>query len=74
MIHEGGVLLRVQHFKQGCTRVSMDARCHFVHLVKKEDRVIHSCSLHSLNEPAGHTANIGSSVAAYVRLVSHAPK
>ena len=48
MVHKGGVLLRVQnlmtmrvdlrkmnlkiYFKKGCTRVSMDPRCHFVNL------------------------------------------
>ena len=40
VVGEGVILLRIQHFEQGGTRVAAKIRAEFVNLIKHEDRIV----------------------------------
>ena len=71
VIVEAAVLFGIQHFQQGGRGVAAHVRAHLVDFVEQEQRVLHADFRHLLDELAGHGANIGATVTADLRLVTH---
>ena len=44
---------------------------HFVNLIKQKQRISHACLGHFLQKFAGHRANIGPSMSANLRFITH---
>ena len=69
VVAEAVVLFRVEHFEQRRRRVAAKVRTDLVNLVEHDERVVCAHLLQSLNDPAGHRADISAPVAAYLRFV-----
>ena len=54
MVFEMLILARVQHFKEGCARISSTVSSELVYLIEKEDRVGCFDLNKALNENTGH--------------------
>ena len=63
MVHEGRVLLRVQHLKHGACRVAPEILPHLVDLIEQDQRIGGLRLLQRLDDLAGHGADIGPPVA-----------
>ena len=72
VVHEGRVLLRVEHLEQRRRRIAAEIHAHLVDLVEQEERIGFLGLLHRLDDLAGHRADIGAPVAADLGLVAHA--
>ena len=72
VVAEGLVLFAVQHLQQRRGRIAVRVARQFVDLVQKDQRVADAGARHSGNNAAGHSADIGFSVAADVGLVANA--
>ncbi len=72
MIHEIGVLLRIEHLQQRRSRIAAEIRADLVHLVDHDHRIGHLHALQRLDQLARHGADIGTPVPLDLRLVAHA--
>ena len=68
------VLFRIKHFQQSRCWIATHVRRHFVDLIEQEQRVFHAHFGHLLDQFARHGANIGTTVTANFRFVTHAAK
>jgi len=71
VVTESVVLFRVKCFKQSRSRVATEVGSHFVNFVKQEHRVHTATSLHTVNNSAGHSANIGTAMTTNFSLVTN---
>ncbi len=71
VVAEGVVLFGVQHFKQCCRWIAAEVSRHLIDLIEQEDRINASCCLHPLDNPAGHSTNIGAAVPADLSFITH---
>ena len=69
---ESNVLLRVEDFEKSGRRVSVNGtERKLVYLVENEYRVRTACPLHSLNDTAGHSSDIGATMTTNLTLIMH---
>ena len=71
MIPESGILLRVQHFKQGCCRVTPIVGSEFVNFIEHNKRIARPCLYNGTDNPAGHGTDIGLPMSPDIRLIVH---
>src|SRR5262247_1377111 len=71
MILEGGVLFRIQHFKQCSRRITAEVHAHFVDFIEQENRINRSSLLDHLNNLPGKCADIRPAMAANLRLITN---
>ncbi len=71
VVHEGAVLLGVQHFQQRGRRVAPEIAGHLVDLVEEKDRVAGLRLAHRLDDLARQGPDVGLAMAAYLRFVAH---
>ena len=72
VVAEGVVLLAVEHFEKCARGVAAPVASHLVDLVEHEQRIHRTAAGDSLDDAAGHRADVGLAVAADIRLVTHA--
>ena len=60
----------IQNLEQTARRIALVRHTQLVDFVEQEDRVSRSGLLHSLEDPTGHGADVGSAVAADIGLVT----
>ncbi|MNS62425.1 hypothetical protein D3C72_954870 [compost metagenome] len=66
------VLFRIQHFKQCRSRIATHVGRHLVDFVQQEQRVFHPDLGHFLDQFTRHRADVGTTVTANFRFVTHA--
>ena len=74
VVVEGSVLFWVKCFKKRRRGVSLVIGGHFINLVQHNYRVGRTALLYGVYYPSRHSANVGLSVAPYLRLVVHSSK
>jgi len=72
VIREGGILLRVQHFKQRRGRIAAEILTHLVDFIEQKERVRFLRLLHRLDNLARHRADIGAAMPANLGLIPYA--
>ncbi|EAQ13717.1 hypothetical protein RB2654_03349 [Maritimibacter alkaliphilus HTCC2654] len=72
VVHEGRVLLRVEHFEHRRGRVAAEILPHLVDFIEQDERVRGLGLFQRLNDLAGHRADIGPAVTANFAFVTHA--
>ena len=72
MVTESVVLFRVKCFEQSRSRVATEVGSHFVNFVQQEHRVHTATSLHTVNNSAGHSTNVGTAMTTNFSLVTNA--
>ena len=72
VIAERGVLLGIEHLEQRRRRVTAEVHRHLVDFVEQVQRIAYPGPRHVLHDLAGHRADIGAAVPAYLGLVTHA--
>ena len=72
MVAEGMVLFRVKNLQQSCRRVAIMRNTQFIHFIQEHQRIDGTYHLHSIDDSAGHSTDIGSSVTADFRFILHA--
>jgi len=69
-VNKRAVLFAVKSFKQCRRRVALVVRAELVDFVKQNDRILSSCLLNCIYNPARHCADIGFSVASNFSLIA----
>lgn len=72
VIDEGRVLLGIEHFEHGRSRITTEILTHLVDFIEQNERVRGLRLLQCLDDLARHGADIGPAVAADLGLVAHA--
>ena len=72
MIGKLKILFRIKHLKQGGRWIAPVVRADLVDLIHHENRVIGADNLQSMDDAARHGADIGATVAADFRFITHA--
>src|SRR5262249_8932509 len=72
MILEGGVLFRIQHFKQCSRRITSEVHAHFVDFIEQENRINGPSLLDHLNDLPRKCADVCAAMAANLGLISDA--
>src|SRR5947209_2904666 len=74
MISERAVLLGVEDLEECCTWVAAVIAAKLIDLIKQNDRINGSSSLHELDDLPGHRSNVGPTVTPYLRFIMNAAK
>ena len=72
VIREGVILLRIEDLEKCAGRIAVVALGELVDLVEHHDRIGDAALLDAVHDAAGHRADVGSAVAADIRLIPHA--
>ena len=72
VIREGVILLRIEDLEECAGRIAVVALGELVDLVEHHDRIGDAALLDAVHDAAGHRADVGSAVAADIRLIPHA--
>ena len=71
MVVETEVLLRIEDLEQGSRGIAAKIHAHLVDLVQTKDRIVDPRLLERLDDLAGQRPDVGSPMAANLRLVAH---
>src|SRR5437660_8259736 len=71
MIDKGVILLRVQHFQQGGSRIAAKFSGELVNLIQQEDRVTNADRFHALNNASRESAHISAAMPTDLCLIMH---
>jgi hypothetical protein len=72
MIIEGVILLRIEHFEQGCRGIAAKIDTHLVDFIQAEHRIDNTSLLHRQDDLTRHGADIGATVTSNLGLVTDA--
>src|SRR3989442_12374837 len=68
MVHERGVLRRIEHLEQRGRRIAPDVGTHLVHLVEHQQGVARLAALQRVDDAAREGAVVGAAMATLLRL------
>ena len=72
MIGKGIVLLRIEDLEKGARRITVEGARELVDLVEHHDRIRHAGLRDAIHDTTRHRADIGTTVAADIRLIAYA--